>query len=811
MEKISNERFQDVKRKIELGQVLEDNELILENIINKGKKYVRAFEEILKDGEIDEKQLLEYSNKISALFEKIGFAPTFLVKELPIECVDSFEISKWQAITKASQFNKLDYESKKGCLMLCGVYGVFENDEDANHRTEIFISMLQNKTQNIPKKTPRNNEDLTPEQLERIQKKAKKREERIAQILTPEILKTFSGFKMNYDPQFYNFWLNIENRKGLTQEQLTEIQNNWDKIRKNVEVKTLDNILKYLEVSKQNTNSFDVYMQANNIPKHLQEKYSILYEQMSGRTKNSIPSCAGKNKNGYSYEILNFNDPRILRFGEKNLIKCCQKSGGKGESSMIFSAIESSARVIMIRNESGEYIAGSLITHQIGKDGRSHVCFDSIEVSANNANIKAESYQVTLKKIQKLVEHGIIQNGNLEELKEYYRNNPTKEKNRKFLYKLLEKADLGITRKIKALIDSRDKEITNKDLKALETNKKILDVYLQASEEMIGKDEEKRKIQLSQGKISEEEYSHLLMKNGFFTIGKNPVSMYLGSLDKLENKSMEQLPALQKDRSIYRKASLKGSLSNILENVALGSLYFMAGSYVVATILTFLLKGGMPIDQFSFNGLFTGAATLANIYFKRKVRQGVFSDARIEQRILKGKPEEKEEIEITENNIIEKIRLLKERKDFQKGLQNNLLYDEFPVISNPVKISELNPKEQKKLRRLSEVSLYNRTIDFSDEKLIIGNLENWAAVFSNKSEEFVLEDILLQNPLILSRNDKKLTDAQNDLLSYISKLAQSRKVIFNCKDKSINRYLSKTIKSSNSAIREQSLQPRFVR
>ena len=51
----------------------------------------------------------------------------------------------------------------------------------------------------------------------------------------------------------------------------------------------------------------------------------------------------------------------------------------------------------------------------------------------------------------------------------------------------------------------------------------------------------------------------------------------------------------------------------------------------------------MPIDQFSFNGLFTGAATLANIYFKRKVRQGVFSDARIEQRILKGKPEEKRE------------------------------------------------------------------------------------------------------------------------------------------------------------------------
>lgn len=178
---------------------------------------------------------------------------------------------------------------------------------------------------------------------------------------------------------------------------------------------------------------------------------------------------------------------------------------------MINSAIESTSRVLMVSDESGELIAGSLVTHQIGKDRKSYVCFDSIEVNAKRARIKAADYQVTLKRIEKLKKKGIIKEGTIEELREYYEKTP-----------------------------QGNCKITKADLNALEANRKILETYKKASEDMIVTDEQKRKEQLRNGEISAEEYSHLLMKNGIFTIGRNPVSMYLGSLKKLDKKVLEK-------------------------------------------------------------------------------------------------------------------------------------------------------------------------------------------------------------------------------------------------------------------------------
>ena len=46
----------------------------------------------------------------------------------------------------------------------------------------------------------------------------------------------------------------------------------------------------------------------------------------------------------------------------------------------------------------------------------------------------------------------------------------------------------------------------------------------------------------------------------------------------------------------------------------------------------------------------------------------------------------------------------------------------------------------------------------------------------------------------LRGSNKRLTDAQKDLLDCIYDLAQSRNVEFNCEDKNINKYFEKNVK-----------------
>ena len=748
MKYISYKDFLRVKNKIALGEQLEEGEALLGDAIRKGKKYQIILEKILNSSEISEMQLSEYIDKISKLEEKIGFASDFLVKELPTQYINTFDRVKWQAITKISRFIELDNEAKKGCLMLCGIFGVFESDQYADKRTDDF--------------------------------------KRILKTLTPEDLKKYSGYTMEYDPEFLEFW--IENKDKLFTKVLTKIQNNWSRIRKSVEIKSLDHIVDYLDFYEQEQDSFNVYMQVNNIPQYLQKKYRVIYEQMEGRTKTSIPTASGINENGYSYEILSFNDPRILRFGNDKLIKCCQKSGGNGEKTMIYSAIESSARVIMIRDELGKYIAGSLITHQIGRDGRSYVCFDSIEVNANKAHITADEYQVTLKRIERLKQDGKLQNGTIEELQEFYNNNPPKERliTKSKIYQLIAKGAMNVNtlRKIKALIDNDPNYyyISKDDLKALEINKKILDVYRQVCEEMIEADEVKRRKQLEKGEISEEEFLHVLMKNGIFTIGKNPVSMYLGNLNRLDIKSMEQLPVLEKDRSIYRKAT-KIKARNVITQTSLLGIDTMA----ITTISYFLLSGNFSSISLGTIMLYLGSSIFCHNLLNRNKYKGVYTDAKYDQRVLKDGRDNDINDEIKTRSFLRIMKRTKNKARFQK----KLLYDEVPVIANPIEFSALEPEKQNKIKLLVK-SLSGKAESKTnrlEDKLVLGNLENWVAFFSKEESAFVLEDVVLPNPMRLSGNENKLTDAQVDLIKYISNLSEHENVRFNCTDNRINRYL----------------------
>lgn len=724
---------------------------------NEGNKYKRIIDQILANREINEDELEQYRNKMIKLDKKLGFVSYFLVMELPENDIDKFDRIKWQSITKITKFKKLSYEAKKGCLMLCGVYGIFEQDLNATERTNRLQDALKE--------------------------------------IEPEDLILYSNLKMDFDPEFLTFF--EENKNHLGKEEIISIQNNWNKIKAYVEVKSLDNIKKYLEIinTKDDSDSFEVYMKANNIPKEMQQKYRIIYEQMAARVKTSIPTCLGKNENGYSYEILNFNDPRILRFGNEELIKCCQKQGSNGEGSMIYSAIESTARVIMIRDESGKYIAGSLITHQIDKDGKSYVCFDSIEVNAKSAHIKTDDYQVTLRKIEKLKKRGLLVKGDMEEFYNYYNNNrsPTHRPiENTTIYRLLAKLARNnrYIRKIKNRIDITGPiHITSKDLKALETNKKIQDVYMQVCEDMIKADEKKRKQQLENGEITEKEYEHLLMKNGIFTVGRNPISMYLGNLDKLDKKSMEKLPVPQKDRSIYKKAHKKNFL-NFLSNASLMSLN--ATSFLIIAYIILTRDFSLPI--LGMGTIYASASAFGNWLLNRKKIKGVYTDAKYEQYILMDARNTKEQG--TEQKLS-----FKERKK----LQEKLLYNEHPALSDPIEFDKLSPDTQEKLRRLSEVSFNDKKENYNFEnKYVVGNLENWGAIFRRENELLILEDILLANPFNSVRNYKKSTEAQKDLLKCLSQLSDKYNVEYQCENPRINRYLKRVIK------RHKHIQPRKI-
>ena len=239
MSMVTYERFVTASQSI--GLMTDEDPAFIE-MVKDGKKYKKIIEQILKNREIDEEKLAQYINKMIKLDKKLGFVSYFLVMELPEEDIDRFDRSEWQSITKITKFPELSYEAKKGCLRLCGIYGIFEQDINAPER----ISSLKN----------------------------------LLKRLTSEDLCLCSKLKMDFDPEFLKFF--EENRDKLDQEEMAIIQDNWNKIKTHVEIKSLDNINRFLEIinNKDSINSFELYMRANNIPEEIQQKYRVIYEQM---------------------------------------------------------------------------------------------------------------------------------------------------------------------------------------------------------------------------------------------------------------------------------------------------------------------------------------------------------------------------------------------------------------------------------------------------------------------------------------------------------------------------------------------------
>lgn len=729
MEKISYEVYQEIMLYLQSGEKTKEektsffqekginsNSLIesLTSLVAAGKKHVSALDKIFKeDGELSVEDIVKYVSKIIKLIKYHKFASPLLVREIPTEGIEDFKQSVWQQVTKTNLFKDSDYEGKKLVLTLCYVFGVFEDDLESINRLSALINMVQGK-----------------KQLD---------------------LEKFKGLDMSYEPQFLRFIR--ENESELSDLNLFEILGTWGKITRCVDIKTPENIQRYMEIHKEkNENEFETYMEYHNVPESKIAKYRIIYNYMLGRTETSMPTVSGQVDKGYSYEMLKFSDIRVMRFGET--VKCCQRLGNNAETSMINSAIEATSRVMMITDEKGKPIAGSFVTHKIDKNGRSYVCFDSIEVNASKLPVKAVAYSKTLKRISKMVDKGIIPSASLEDIETYFNNNP------------------------------EQNHIKEGDIKALRINKKIREAYQAAIQDMIVEDEKRRKNQLIAGEITQEEYEHLLIKNGLITVGRNPVSMYLKDLPKVDKKDKEVLPAIRKDRAIYKKAH-KLTITSAIKKMAKGAVNGAIG------LGTFMLISGLPVP----GTLMAVYGILGKRYLKQNRVGGIYSDATKDQRVFYD----------GRGNIDYNIH----DRDKLKSLREKLVYSEYDVVSKPIQIANLTEEQRKQYRRLRESAGQADFTEQENDRYVIGNGQNWAATLSREGNELTVHDISMLNSFGFAKKIAKLTDAQLQLLETLEILAEhSESISFECGDKKINRYLSRNIKVPTQRVESKEKQAR---
>lgn len=726
------ERFQNGNYEIrDIVDLSENDDTFIESIkklVNEGKKSITSLTRIFEeDKEVEISNIEKYSSKIEKLLDTQGFAPSFLVKELSYEQIENFDKNKWASLTKSVDFKNLEYSDKKIVLNLANTFGIFEKDDEASNRLNTLIETLR--------KYPKEN------------------------------IKKLNEFEPVYKPHFLKFF---KENKSLELEELSQIHKNWDGVENCVDIKTAENVQRYLRVANENKDEFETYMKYNNVFGLHKKKYQELYEMMKGRTKQSLPDVKKTLENGYSYEMLNFTDIGILRFGEK--LDCCQALGGPGETSMINSAIEQTSRAFMVKDEKGKPIAGSFMTHKIGKDGRSYVCFDSIEVSKLKLSIRARDYAKALKKVEKLVRKGEIKSGNLEDIEEFIKNNP------------------------------ENKSVGKKEYECLKTNKKIKDAYKDAIKEIIEEDKKIRDEQLKEGKITKEEHDRLLIKNGIITAGKNPVTMYLGDLPLMPKENMELLPAIQKNKSIYKKAHyLGGDIKEILRaKIAMPVVKAaeILGTMVFASKILDVIKLQFTFEYLGMATLFLTAGIVGEKILERKKIGGTYTDARKEQRILYDGKENEIEKEKEKENESFSIDKLREKLTYSMN-----------SIQKPIKISDLNSEQRKQFRRLREENGKEEYTKEDDDKYVVGNGKNWCATISRDGENITVNEIVTSNKLlygpfggVFDKDDfSKMADNQEELLKCLSGIASCcNQFDIKTENPKLNKYIERMLSRSIS-------------
>ena len=210
-------------------------------------------------------------------------------------------------------------------------------------------------------------------------------------LLTPDVARKFlCGFKLEYDPDFREFFLNnydtiISDSKYLSK--ISAIQWQFNKIKtvySNVNL-TLDLAISYIDLYSDryenvNTGNEKVAEVAalQNYSQEDFEKLQTIYNYGKQRTFSSIPRVESESgislpTGEYYYEMLRLDDPRAMSIGFES--DCCQRLGERAEVCMEHSMVDKNGRVFIITNKNGEVVAQSWVWRN-----KDVLCFDNIEV-----------------------------------------------------------------------------------------------------------------------------------------------------------------------------------------------------------------------------------------------------------------------------------------------------------------------------------------------------------------------------------------------------------------------------------------------
>lgn len=713
----------------------------LKSIVISGEKHIDSMQDIIeKEVDVEISKLIEYAEFVNEFLQYHDFVSPLLIRCYPKDRIPDFDKNRWKSLMKNKMLKNADDRDKEILLKMAFNFGIFEQDKGPDEKlkgADIRLNTLINLLSNG--------------------------------LVGNEGLKAYEGFTYldsSYDVEKYNFIRN--NFQHITEIDLAELQENWDLISKYVDKKTFENVKKYLDTSRENGNdTFKTYMETHGVKgsKAYMDKYSKIMEYMQSRTMTSIPKVQRKSQNGYAYEVLDFTDIRVMRFGDKENIGCCQKLGSNAETSMINSAIEGNSRVLLVKDEKGEEIAGSFVTHKIGKDGRSYVCFDSIEVKASKLGVSVKKFKELKQKIEKLYKKGKIKGLDFESIKEYFEET------------------------------KGEKNISRNELKSLEVSDKIKAVIKSSVKDMIEADEIVRKEQLENGEISKEEYDRLLMKNGVFTAGNREFSkIYLGDLESIENSRKELLHAPEKGLSVYKKLHVV-SFESVIYKIAekgFGDGLIAGGILGAAVALTPVLLPTLPLAGGVLGTVFAAASTVSlpgllscavvglgvKTVFKKRCKtehKGIYTDAKKDQKIFyDGK------------DTASKDRISKE---IQEELNKKLTYRQDKIFM-PVKVSELSDEIKKDILRTQEITGRDEFSEDDKDKFIVGS-KNWYMLFSNSEQQVKIDDIVMQGNNCMKKGKSK--DSQKDALDVLKKLVLSagnsgKSIAFNIEDDKTNKF-----------------------
>lgn len=374
-------------------------------------------------------------------YDKTGqtFVPDYVVMQTFSESeIDKFLTSgvKWSKLMKIEEFAKTA-EGREAMLKIAYSFGAFDNDtrgfkkcidlltdlptkinKDIGYALERLDMALDGKIDSnsffqrgdIPRLYKAINDEATPLDKDHVFQSLYRKREDNTYVLTidqqkypksiallkeslgkfPELNiissklahQLFGGFKLAYDPDFREFFLNNletilqddENKKYLAavQKQFKEI-----KIINSNRHLTWDLALSFAkEYSYENVEMGNEEMAAvASLAGYTQQDFNILqeiYDYGKQRTKSSIPRILGDTAK-YHYEILRLDDPLALAIG--TLTDCCQEIGNAAEVCMEHSMTSQDGRIFVIKDIEGNIVAQSWVWRQ-----GNTLCFDNIEI-----------------------------------------------------------------------------------------------------------------------------------------------------------------------------------------------------------------------------------------------------------------------------------------------------------------------------------------------------------------------------------------------------------------------------------------------